>query len=302
MVVESRSDDLLEKVEHLNLWQRGDERAPHKPLLLLFYLARIQQGADRLLPFAQIDAPLRTLLQQFGPPRKSYHSEYPFWRLQNDGIWEVQAPDDLKLRASNTDARRRELLRHNVPGGLTQRYFDTLRRNPSLIQRVARSLLESHFPPSLHEDIADSVGLTLTWSPRVKSIRDHTFRQRVLQAYDYRCAVCGFDVRLGAVPIGLEAAHIKWHQANGPDIVQNGLCLCTLHHKAFDLGAVTISEDHEVLLSADLSGGQHFSPLFLDLVDLRLKPQTESLLPRIEFLRWHHQQVFRRPDRHHRLV
>jgi len=58
----------------------------------------------------------------------------------------------------------------------------------------------------------------------------------VLTAYEWRCAVCGFDVQLGAIPIALDAAHIRWHQANGPDTERNGLALCALHHKTFDLG------------------------------------------------------------------
>jgi len=69
--------------------------------------------------------------------------------------------------------------------------------------------------------------------------RDPAFRQKVLKAYEWRCAVCGFDVKLGTVAIALDAAHIRWHQAGGPDVENNGLALCVLHHKTFDLGAFT---------------------------------------------------------------
>jgi hypothetical protein len=34
-------------------------------------------------------------------------------------------------------------------------------------------------------------------------------------------------------------------------VVENGLSLCSLHHKAFDLGAIAISDDHKVLVSHD---------------------------------------------------
>jgi hypothetical protein len=78
--------------------------------------------------------------------------------------------------------------------------------------------------------------------------RDPSFRERVLKAYEYRCAVCGFDVRLKAVPVALDAAHIRSHQAGGPDVEGNGLALCVLHHKTFDLGAFTVS-DGVVLIS-----------------------------------------------------
>jgi len=37
-----------------------------------------------------LEPDLERLLFEFGPPRKAYHPEYPFWRLQNDGVWEVR--------------------------------------------------------------------------------------------------------------------------------------------------------------------------------------------------------------------
>ena len=78
-------------------------------------------------------------------------------------------------------------------------------------------LLENHFPESIHPDILNAVGLTLGVDKAAAKKRDPQFRQRVLTAYEYRCAVCGFDVRLGSVSIALDAAHIRWFQAGGPD-------------------------------------------------------------------------------------
>ena len=75
----------------------------------------------------------------------------------------------------------------------------------------------------------------------------------MLKDYEYRCAVCGFDVRLGSVSIALDAAHIRWHQAGGPDEETNGLALCVLHHKTFDLGAFTVAGG--VVLVSDQAHG-----------------------------------------------
>jgi len=78
----------------------------------------------------------------------------------------------------------------------------------------------------------------------------------VLLAYEYRCCVCAHDLRMGGHAIGLEAAHIKWFQARGPDVVQNGLALCSLHHKIFDLGAFTVLPgNHQIVFSRHLMGG-----------------------------------------------
>lgn len=120
----------------------------------------------------------------------------------------------------------------------------------------------------------------------------------VLSAYEYRCAVCGFNVRIGHVPIALEAAHIKWHQAAGPDIRENGLALCSLHHKLFDRGAFTINQAGCVLISEKAYGSEgfvenlgrfHKKPL--------LKPNRDSYMPKVDYTKWHTEQVFLAPAR-----
>ena len=74
----TRTDRILEQFRELNVWRRGDERAPHKPLLVLFALSKLQAGAPRLIPFDEVEDPLSRLLEDFGPPRKSVHPELPF--------------------------------------------------------------------------------------------------------------------------------------------------------------------------------------------------------------------------------
>ena len=31
-------EEVLERIRHLNIWKKGDQRAPHKPLLILYAL------------------------------------------------------------------------------------------------------------------------------------------------------------------------------------------------------------------------------------------------------------------------
>ena len=114
----------------------------------------------------------------------------------------------------------------------------------------------------------------------------------------YRCAVCGFNVSIGQIVVALDAAHIKWHQAGGPDIHENGLALCSLHHRLFDRGAFTLDPHHLVLVSEraygtggfdEQLGRYHRRPI--------IKPVRESYRPRIDFLNWHVHQVFLSPER-----
>ncbi|GAA3268543.1 hypothetical protein GCM10010469_42430 [Streptomyces labedae] len=79
-------------------------------------------------------------------------------------------------------------------------------------------------------------------------------REQVLTAYEYQCAFCGYNGRIGTVPVGLEAAHVRWWAFDGPDDVDNGLCLCSLHHKLCDKGVLGIGDSHRFLVSQRFVG------------------------------------------------
>jgi putative restriction endonuclease len=121
----------------------------------------------------------------------------------------------------------------------------------------------------------------------------------VLTAYDWRCAVCGLDVRLGSVSIVLEAAHIKWHQAGGPAQESNGLALCVLHHKAFDKVAFTLTPTGLLLVSDQAHGSVGFEGALLRHHGrLARPPQRPEWAPKAEHLDWHGRQVFKGAARH----
>ncbi len=77
------------------------------------------------------------------------------------------------------------------------------------------------------------------------------FRQAVRKAYNSTCVVCGLHLpatRFNPVP-GVDAAHILPWAEYDLDDVSNGLCLCRLHHWAFDenLIALTFEEGRYVV-------------------------------------------------------
>lgn len=285
-------EQVRRRFENLNVWSRGDERAPHKPLLLLLALGRASRGEDRLVEFAAIEDRLRMLLVEFGPPRTSHHPEYPFWRLQNDDVWEVVGAEGAEPRRGQTDPRVTELRRVGASGGFPVEIDTALRSDPDLLRDVAHQLLDESFPESLHEDIAAAVGLALGGRTIIQ--RDPTFRDRVLVAYGYSCAVCGYDLRLKHAPVALEAAHIKWHQARGPAAENNGLALCTMHHKLFDRGAMTVSDDRRVLVSPLVNGSQGLEEWLRRFHRQPLRtPRDPRHIPLEEYVRWHVQEVFK---------
>ena len=110
---------VLQAFRTLSTWSRGDQRAPHKPPLVLLALAHWQRGCHGPLLFADIDPELMAQLKEFDPSRQSFHPEYPFWRLRNDGVWQVTSEQPMKPRASNNDVLKSELIAHNATGEFT---------------------------------------------------------------------------------------------------------------------------------------------------------------------------------------
>lgn len=295
--------ELIDRFTSVGRFTRDGKRAPQKPLLLLIALARLQRGEERLVPYEEVKATLEPLLSWLWSPQRA-HARYPFWHLRTDRLWDV--PDEKALLEAISHLRSqksipdRVLVREGAQGGLPFPIDAYLRTRPQLVNQLVERLLHDQFPPSLHEDILDRIGMPWvtdpapTQSPRRR--RDPRFREVVLRAYGRRCAICGYDGRLGTTELGLEAAHIMWHAAGGPDEVQNGLALCSFHHKAFDLGALALGDDLQVKVSSDVNGASRVEDLLLCHEGRRIEgPRETSDEPDRRFLRWHLREVFKEP-------
>ena len=281
-----------EKFQKLTVWKRGGERAPHKPLLVLLALGHLLNRNIRFADFEEINNSLSKLLRDFGPDRKSYHPEYPFWRLQNDGIWEVTEPEKLTVMERG-DVKKSELIRNRIQGGFKDEVYKILQSDKKLVGEIVQELLESNFPSSIHEDILTSVGIDSTLFQAGPAKRNPEFRNKILRAYEYRCAICGFDVHMDYNPIALEAAHIKWHNAGGPDVEINGLALCSLHHKLFDRGAFTLTSDCIIMVSDRVFGSCGFDEWLMNYHGKKINPpQRTTYLPNQEYCKWHVKEVF----------
>lgn len=74
------------------------------------------------------------------------------------------------------------------------------------------------------------------------------FRAKVLSAYGVRCAVC--NLQMGAL---LEGAHITPDSdPNSSTKVNNGICLCKIHHSAYDATLLGIDTDFSIHIRADV--------------------------------------------------
>ena len=294
------NDELLHRVQTIRVALRHGRPSPHKPLLLLLSIGRHLNGQQGQITYGEIEGDLNGLIRRFGLPDSRENAHYPFWHLTNDRLWELDRPDLVRTTTSG-DPYLSDLRGHDIRGGLTQDFVYALDSNPDFSWRVVGNLLSTYFPPSLHQNILESAGLVgrvgPSWpvdtTPR-QDARDPRFRQAVLQAYMSRCALCELDVQVAGQPIGIEAAHIKWHCAKGPARVDNGMALCVLHHKFFDAGLFTVLTDFTVLVGGLASGDSVEESLnkYGGSV-LQVIPERSDQRPATRFLRWHEQAVFK---------
>lgn len=84
-----------------------------------------------------------------------------------------------------------------------------------------------------------------------RRINQDFFRETVLASYNQRCCITGLKN-----PLLLQASHIVgWNidKANRTN-PENGLCLNSLFHKAYDDNLIGISPDYEILISEEFFG------------------------------------------------
>ena len=234
---------------------------------------------------------LADLLQSYGPPRKRAHPEDPFWRLRLDEVWEVPGADRISVTASG-GAHVSSLLKQNAHGGFPKEIYDALRGDEDLAVRIACSLLDANFPSTRHEAVLQGVGIDSRFEYIRRRSRNREFSDTVLTAYGHQCAVCEFAVRLKNDPIGLEAAHIRWHCEQGPDLIRNALSLCALHHRLFDAGAFTLSRECRILVSGQVTGRGSDETLGRFQSKEIVLPEDDKDVPGPRFLKWHHRNVF----------
>ncbi len=263
-------------------------------------LAKLQDGADRLVRYAEMEQPLESLLNKFGPRIASRRRpQFPFSFLRSDSLWDVPGCDNLKVLSDGTFSVP-QMKEHHVAGGLPIEVHEMLQNDVSLVAEVVDHLLERFFPETWHERILSDVGFNREISPmryrRTVLRRSSDFRDRILDAYRASCAICGLDLSIDSEFFSLEAAHIKPVCDNGPDTNNNGLALCVLHHKAFDAGAISLEKhqsDYTVLVSDSVQGDSRETLLGLTGEPIR-SPRRPEWTPDPVYVRWHRNEYFRR--------
>ena len=95
------SKTLQQAIADITIWRKGEQRAPHKPLLLLHVLAGYQQGHSRLFDYgSEVRDPLHSLLERFGPQRAQYRPDMPFCAYRAMGSGSYKTPSSAQHPAA----------------------------------------------------------------------------------------------------------------------------------------------------------------------------------------------------------
>jgi putative restriction endonuclease len=259
--------------------------------------------------YEQAEGPVSQLINEFGPPVASQsaarqRAAMPFVHLERE-IWELRDASGSEI-SPDVPERRSWLLDRGAVGRLRPP-VERLLADPGTLATAARLLLDLHFTPVLEDLICAAVdldvpALDLAGSEQVLRTthlrpRRRGFAEEVLRAYAYQCAMCGFDGALGRYPVGIEAAHVRWHSQEGPDEVTNALALCALHHTLFDLGALGITEDRRICVST-LYVARNEAGRAVDALAGKplLIPRPRQPTVDIVYISWHRRQVFKGHD------
>lgn len=114
-----------------------------------------------------------------------------------------------------------------------------------------------------------------------------SFRDFVMMAYEYRCAITGKSICYKKLN-NLETAHIQPKAQAGTFLPCNGIALSRDMHWAFDKGFITISDDLKIIVHTEvkntLLGEYENKSIFI--------PKDQYFRPEKKFLKHHREKIF----------
>lgn len=122
-------------------------------------------------------------------------------------------------------------------------------------------------------------------------VNQYFFRNSILGIYDSKCCITGLKI-----PQLLVASHIipwaddKQNRLNP----ENGLCLNSIHDKAFDEGLITITDDYKIKISKSISSLKKEEAVKMFFLEFEGKniSMPERYFPNKDFLKYHYQNIF----------
>jgi putative restriction endonuclease len=306
---------------HLVVNKPGQRRSILKPILLLSIIDLMAQGIIRENRIYVSDELVKTFEKYWDslcPSHrpKYYPFYYPFWHLEGDKFWHKTLKsgfnDSNPKKRPNTNNTLREAVEY---ASLDDELFNIL-QEPNSRAKLIDTLVAEWFSSNrdyrgdivqVNQDLIKLAEKEVEISPnrpnfdreprfylRKSLVRNAIFRKAVVEAYDYRCALCRLKVMKNITRSIVDGSHIKPFSKFYDNQINNGISLCKNHHWAFDQGWFAIDDNYRIIVADDL---EEESPNARCMKDFHsetiLLPASDQDLPRLESLEWHRLNVFR---------
>ena len=297
-----------------------NNRAPHKPLLLLAVLDQFADGAvtSNLIEASPDLGELFTLYwARVMPPDQRGIMTLPFFHLQGGGFWHLlPKPGKADYLAAVRQIRSMSDLQDAAIGARLDEDLYALLQIEASRDVLRRVLIETYFSPEAQAALLNQGSVnqeayqyseTLLQRAKDKmrerlpdgadyqpASRDQGFRRAIISAYNHHCAFCGLKVLTPDGHTAADAAHIiPWSQTHD-DAVDNGMSLCKLCHWGFDEGLLTASAQYAVVVSGLVNAAYNVPNHLPGLAGRALKlPDEEAFWPSLEGLKRHRQKIYR---------
>jgi putative restriction endonuclease len=219
----------------------------------------------------------------------------PFFHLRTSGFWEPLDSDGRQAAARQLASKARlgadffaclfdASFRDHARRKLISRWF----AEPS--ERAALYTMVGIPVPAAESQASDSKLGEIAEAKRRG--REARFRNTVIPAYDFTCALTGYRVSTLRESI-VDAAHIHQFGSGGVNDPRNGIALCKNAHWLFDRGLWSLTDDYRVIVTdGDFleSGPEAFLLRKMAGMVIYL-PSQVHLRPDPRYLAWHRQHA-----------
>jgi putative restriction endonuclease len=139
-------------------------------------------------------------------------------------------------------------------------------------------------------DLISKIGIDIDSNSKTR-MNQSFFRKTILSSYNNKCCITGLNN-----PKLLIASHIKpWSiDSENRTNPQNGLCLNSLHDKAFDKGLIGVDKNYRIKISAKITEylpNEAIEENFVKYLEKEII-LPDKFLPNIDFLDWHLLNIF----------
>ncbi len=211
-----------------------------------------------------------------------------------------RSPSSLNMKIGNFGRLDPELKKQGIVGlvngsKLEEEVWNEFNGNWEKLAYESEVLIAKFQNKSIEEIVEIDAAIFPTGKERETLIKQRVnqsfFRSTILSSYNQKCCITGLSI-----PDFLVASHIvPWRKDEKNRLnPHNGLCLNSIHDKAFDKGFITITPDFKIKVSDyfnDFSKDSAVSDFFLKY-DNKSIVLPDRFIPSKNFLDYHFNNVF----------